>query len=365
MLFMAEIKKLAQTLEEVRRIDDDDNEYWYARELYSLLGYAKWENFLSVLFKARGACEKSGSIVKDHFPDVRKMVKIGFGSPIEVDDYKLTRYACYLIAQNGDPRKEEIAFAQMYFALQTRRQELLEYQIEEIERLIARRRLTETDKEFAAAVLARDVDRAGLAEIVSVGDYVLFGSKSTKDMKKQLMIRVRGRALADFLPTVTIKAKDLAVEATIFNTKQKNLFGKESIKKEHVRSNQGAREFLLKLDIVPERLPPSEDIKRVERRYEKHKKLVGKQLNDGVGGEELIVEISEGTTTKQLEALRNLFFANPGSSNVFLQLRDKTMLVGMQIKISRNLCVRIMNILSRDMPNEKILKIVRKSKKKI
>ncbi len=252
-----EIKKLAETLEGIKHTKEDGSEYWYARDLWELLGYSSWRNLEPSIDRAKDSCNSSKEPIEVHFASIRKTQKSRnqYGETvIHIDDYELTRYACYLIAQNGDPRIPEIAFAQMYFAIQTRRQELLVSQIEEIERLIARKQLAESNREFAGTVLTRNVNRAGLAEIISIGDYVLFGNNSTKDMKKRLMIRAKGRALADFLPMVTIKAKDLAAEATTFNTKQKSLYGKELIKQEHIKSNESARKFLLNLDIIPEKL---------------------------------------------------------------------------------------------------------------
>jgi DNA-damage-inducible protein D len=342
-----EIKKLAESLEEIRRTKQDGSEYWYARDLWPLLGYTRWGNFLPTLDRAKESCKTGGFVVEDHFLHAKQMVKLGSGSQREVDDYELTRYACYLIAQNGDPRIPEIAFAQMYFAIQTRKQELIADQVKEIERLIARKQLAETDREFAGTILSRDVDKSGLAEIISVGDYVLFGNKSTKDMKKRLMIKVTNRALADFLPTITIKAKDLAAEATIFNTKQKNLLSKDGIKEEHIRSNKSARNFLLNLDIIPEKLPPAEDIKKVERRHQKQIKIASKSIPSKLEEvEELLIEIPEGTTTNQLLEMKGLFLANPGKGSVILQLKDKKVLIKQKINLTENISRCVMAILN-------------------
>lgn len=342
-----EIKKLAESLEEIKRIKQDGSEYWYARDLWSLLGYTRWGNFLPTLDRAKESCKTGGFVVEDHFLNAKQMVKLGSGSQREVDDYELTRYACYLIAQNGDPRIPEIAFAQMYFAIQTRKQELIAEQVKEIERLIARKQLAETDREFAGTILSRGVDKSELAEIISVGDYVLFGNKSTKDMKKRLMIKATNRALADFLPTITIKAKDLASEATIFNTKQKNLLSKEGIKEEHIRSNKSARNFLLNLDIIPEKLPPAEDIKKVERRHQKQIKIASKFIRSKLEeAEELLIEIPEGTTTSQLLEMKDLFLANPGKGSVILQLKNKKVLIKQKINLTENLSRCVMAILN-------------------
>jgi DNA-damage-inducible protein D len=344
-----EIKKLAETLEEIKLTKEDNSEYWHARDLWTLLGYTRWGNFLPSLERAKESCRTSGFVVQDHFLHAKKMVNLGSGSQREIEDYELTRYACYLIAQNGDPRIPEIAFAQMYFAIQARKQELVAEQIEEIERLIARKRLAETDREFAGNVLSRDVDRSSLAEIISVGDYVLFGSNSTKDMKKKLHITVKGRALADFLPTITLKAKDLAAEATTFNTKQKNLVGKEMIKEEHIKSNKSARGFLLNLDIFPEALPPVEDIKKVERRHQRQIKIASRapKINlKEIESEELIIEIPEGTDTTQLKEMKELFLNNPGKGTVTLQLKDRKIRIELKVNLTKNVFMRVMEILN-------------------
>jgi len=208
------IRSLTNDFEQIAH-NDDGVEYWYARELQTLLGYTKWENFFKVIEKARIACNNAGQNISDHFPDVRKMVELGSGSQREVEDIALTRYACYLIAQNGDPRKEQIAFAMSYFAVQTRKQELLEARIKEIERLQAREKLSLSEKELSGIIYEKGVDEQGFARIRSKGDKVLFGGYTTKDMKKKLNVP-DSRPLADFLPTITIKAKDFANEIIPF-----------------------------------------------------------------------------------------------------------------------------------------------------
>lgn len=346
-----EIKKLAQTLEDIKRTREDGTHFWYARELCPLLGYANWRNFEPTIERAKESCKTSKEIVEVHFAHVRKTQKSRnqySEIDIEIDDYELTRYACLLIAQNGNPRIIEIAFAQMYFAIQTRKQELFENQVQEIERLIARKRLAETDREFAGTVLNRNVDKPSLAEIISIGDYVLFGNNSTKDMKRKLFISAQGRALADFLPTITIKAKDLAAEATTFNTKEKDLWGKERIKQEHIKSNKSAREFLLNLDIIPEKLPPAEDIKKIERRHEKQIKIATKNLKQEIQNdekEELLIEIPNGTTMDQLLKIRDLFSANPGNGKVILKLKDKKVLIKQRITVTEQISFLVMKIL--------------------
>lgn len=243
---------------------DGDVEFWYARDLQILLGYAKWENFHLVIQKAKEACKNSQQIISDHFPEVRKTINMPKGAVKEIEDYKLTRYACYLIAQNGDPRKEQIAFAQSYFAVQTRKQELIEQRIALQERFQARNRLTASETELSKLIYERGVDNAGFARIRSKGDKALFGGHDTKQMKKRLGVP-NHKPLADFLPTVTIAAKNFAAEITNFNVKQDDLHGEGKITGEHVKNSKEIRKVLAKNKIVPENLPPEEDIKKLER----------------------------------------------------------------------------------------------------
>jgi DNA-damage-inducible protein D len=246
-------------------------EYWMARDIQVLLDYTQWRNFLQVIDKAKTACLKSGQNVSDHFADVSTMVRLGSGSERDIDDMMLTRYACYLIAQNGDPRKDQIAFAQSYFAIQTRKQELLEERIALIERMNAREKLAATEMELSGIIYQRGVDNQGFARIRSKGDEALFGGRTTFQMKKKLNVP-DNRPLADFLPTITIKAKDLAAEITNFNIKKKDLTGESPISSEHTRNNKDVRGLLAKSGIRPEELPPEEDIKKLKGRVKTDQK---------------------------------------------------------------------------------------------
>jgi DNA-damage-inducible protein D len=269
------IIQLHQNFEEYAQ-QIDGEEFWFARDMQGLLGYSKWENFAKVVEKAKIACQTSGHAVADHFPGVRKMVDIGSGAEREIDDIALTRYACYLIAQNGDPRKVEIAFAQTYFAVQTRRLELIEKRLEEQERLTARQKLTLSEKELSGLIFERIGDNSGFARIRSKGDAALFGGKTTQQMKGRLGI-ADGRALADFLPTITIKAKDFANEITNFNIKRDDLRHEATIANEHVKNNLDVRKVLTDRGIKPEELPPAEDIKKLERRVKSEEKQLVKK----------------------------------------------------------------------------------------
>lgn len=260
----ATIIKLNKSFEE-SAYEQDGLEYWLARELQELLGYTDWRNFLNAIEKAKESCKTTGEAVSDHFVDVNKMVKLGSGAERRQDDFMLTRYACYLIAQNGDPKKEQIAFAQSYFAVQTRKQELLEEHIRLKERLHAREKLAATELELSKNIYERGVDNKGFANIRSKGDWALFGGNNTSAMKRKLGI-AENRPLADFLPTITITAKQLATEITNFNVTQNDLKGETNITKEHVKNNKDVRELLGKSGIKPENLSPEEDIKKLERR---------------------------------------------------------------------------------------------------
>ncbi|MBO5023606.1 MAG: DNA damage-inducible protein D [Clostridia bacterium] len=252
-------------------------EFWFARELMSLLGYERWENFDKAILRAMESCETSGIEIADHFREVTKMVTLGSTAKRAVKDYMLTRYACYLIAQNGDPKKEEIAFAQSYFAVQTRKQELIEERIALIERTEARGRLRESEKRLSQNIYERGVDDAGFGRIRSSGDQALFGGHSTQDMKYRLGVNEK-RPLADFLPTLTIAAKNLATEMTNYNVEEKDLQGEQAITGEHVQNNLSVREMLGQRGIKPEDLPPSEDIKKLERRVKSQEKKLATQV---------------------------------------------------------------------------------------
>lgn len=269
------IHKLHKSFEDSAR-QEDGVEFWLARELQELLGYAQWRNFELVVEKAKVACSNAGQPLEDHFADVSKMVEIGSQAERPVEDIALTRCACYLIAQNGDPRKDAIAFAMTYFAVQTRKQELIETRIAEWERLHAREKLSGSQKELSGVLYERGVDSQGFGRILSKGDAALFGGLTTQNMKDRLAVP-DSRPLADFLPTITIKAKDFANEITNTQVKQQDLRGELSITHEHVKNNRDVRKLLTDRSIVPEQLPAAEDTKKVERRLKSEERKLPKQ----------------------------------------------------------------------------------------
>jgi DNA-damage-inducible protein D len=259
-----QVQRMTDTFEGHAQQTDSGVEFWLARDLQHLLGYTEWRNFTAVVSKAKTACEVSGHSVSDQFVDVDKMVDLGSGSQREVDDIMLTRYACYLIAQNGDPKKQEIAFAQTYFAVQTRRAELIEQRLLEMERLSARKKLTATEKELSHVIYEQTGANQDFALIRSKGDHALFG-KSTQAMKAHWKVP-DSRPLADFAPTIILKAKDFATEITIFNTRKNSMKTEPAISREHITNNEAVRKTLLQRGIRPESLPAAEDVKKVERR---------------------------------------------------------------------------------------------------
>ncbi len=251
--------------------DDEGIEFWFARDLQEPLGYARWENFLTAIQRAIESCRTTGADPEKHFRGVTKMVPIGSGADRAVEDFMLTRYACYLIAQNGDPRKEPIAFAQSYFAVQTRKQELIEERLKLMGRLEARDKLRASEKALSDNIFERGVDDAGFGRIRSKGDSALFGGHTTQAMKDKFGI-TQTRPLADFLPTLTIAAKNLATEMTNHNVAQADLRGEPLITREHVQNNASVRQMLDQRGIRPEALPPEEDIKKLERRVKSEEK---------------------------------------------------------------------------------------------
>lgn len=258
------VHTLTATFEGHAQKTESGIEYWLARDLQHLLGYAEWRNFTLVIGKGKTACEVSGHAVADHFVEVNKMVDLGSGSQREIDDIMLTRYACYLVAQNGDPKKPEIAFAQTYFAIQTRRAELIEQRLLETERVSARKKLTATEKELSQVIYERTGGNQNFALIRSKGDQALF-AKTTQQMKAQWNVPDT-RPLADFAPTIILKAKDFATEITIFNARQHKMSSESAISQEHITNNSAVRNTLLERGIRPESLPPAEDVKKLERR---------------------------------------------------------------------------------------------------
>lgn len=253
-------------------------ECWSARELQDILSYTKWSNFLNVIDKAKKSCENAGAIVFEHFADFGKMINLANGAKREIADIALTRYACYLIAQNGDASKNEIAFAQTYFAVQTRKQEIIEKRLLDVSRVNAREKLSKSEKKLSGIIYERGVDDKGFAVIRSKGDQALFGGFSTADMKKKLKIPI-SKPLADFLPTLTIKAKDFATELTSHNVIEKDLTGENQISKEHIDNNVAVRKMLNQRGVKPEQLQALEDINKVRRVLENDEKNLLKTIS--------------------------------------------------------------------------------------
>jgi DNA-damage-inducible protein D len=248
-------------------------ECWSARDLQTIFGYAKWDNFYKVIEKAKTACETSGAEVSYHFADIGKMIDLAKGAQREIEDVALTRYGCYLVAQNGDPSKNEVAFAQTYFAVQTRKQEIIEQRLLDVARVSARQKLSKSEKRLSGIIYERGVDEKGFALIRSKGDSALFGGISTNDMKHKLSVP-DNRPLADFLPTLTIKAKDFATELTSHNVVEKDLKGNEKISREHVDNNLAVRKMLIQRGVKPELLPASEDASKLKRKLESEEKKI-------------------------------------------------------------------------------------------
>ena len=266
--------ELKEKFDSIINTEEKENiEFWYARDLQVQLGYKRWENFVETIKKAMQSCENAGIPVENHFREVTKMVQIGSKAKRKLQDYMLTRYACYLIAQNGDSKKEEIAFAQTYFAVQTRKQEIIEDRIKLINRLEARERLKESEKQLSKNIYERGVDDLGFARIRSKGDSALFGGLNTRQMKEKYGVK-GNRPLADFLPTLTIAAKNLATEMTNYNVTEKDMYGEESITYEHVDNNLSVRNMLNKRGIKPENLKPAEDLKKLERKVKSERKKI-------------------------------------------------------------------------------------------
>ena len=259
-----------------QQLPEENIEFWFARDLMEPLGYVRWENFQTAIGRAIESCEKTGYVPDNHFRGITKMVKLGSGAERLIEDFMLTRYACYLIAQNGDPRKEPIAFAQSYFAIQTRKQELIEDRMRLQARLDARERLRESEKMLSQNIYERGVDDAGFGRIRSKGDAALFGGYTTQVMKERYGITTT-RPLADFLPTLAIAAKNLATEMTNYNVQQDDLQGERAITSEHVQNNVSVRDMLGQRGIKPEKLPPEEDIKKLERRVRAEEKKLEQQ----------------------------------------------------------------------------------------
>jgi DNA-damage-inducible protein D len=262
---------------EAAKYHEENFDCWSARDLQEVLGYFEWRNFLKVIDKAKDSCQNSGIKVSEHFVEANKMIELANGAARQLDDILLTRYACYLVAQNGDSTKSEIAFAQTYFAVQTRKQEIIEQRLLDVERVLAREKLSKSEKKLSGIIYERGIDDKGFALIRSKGDAALFGGFNTNRMKQKLSIPA-SRALADFLPTLTIKAKDFATELTSHNVVEKDLKGERRITVEHVDNNKAVREILKKRGVKPEDLPSSQDVKKLQRKLGSEEKEIVKKI---------------------------------------------------------------------------------------
>ena len=274
------IQSLTSEFESHAQRTENSIEFWFARDLQHLLWYSKWENFSNAITKAKTACEISGYSIEDHFPDIRKTIKMPKNAEKEIDDMILTRYACYLIAQNGDSSKEPIAFAQTYFAIQTRQAELIAERIAEIERVKARKKLSETEKELSSVIYKQTGGNQNFALIRSKWDAAFFWGKNTAQMK--IIWKTGIKPIADFMPTILLKAKDFATEITIHNAQEKRMNTEKQISEEHIINNKTVRNTLISRGIVPEKLPPSPELTKVERKLKSdEKKEVRKIAEDG------------------------------------------------------------------------------------
>lgn len=261
---------------EAAKYHEENFDCWSARDLQEVLGYSEWRNFLKVIDKAKDSCLNSGVGVLEHFVGANKMIELANGAARQLDDILLTRYACYLVAQNGDSAKSEIAFAQTYFAAQTRKQEIIEQRLLDVERVLAREKLSKSEKKLSGIIYERGIDDKGFALIRSKGDAALFGGFNTNNMKQKLSIPT-SRALADFLPTLTIKAKDFATELTSHNVVEKDLKGERRITVEHVDNNKAVREILKKRGVKPEELPSSQDVRKLQRKLGSEEKEIARE----------------------------------------------------------------------------------------
>ncbi len=264
------IHELTATFESCAHQTETGVEFWLARDLQHLLDYTEWRNFTLVTNKAKTACEVSGHQISDHFVDVNKTIEMPKGATKEIPDIMLTRFACYLLAQNGDPKKQAIAFAQTYFAVQTRKAELIEQRLLESERVQAREKLKQTEKELSEVIDTLTGGGQNFAIIRSKGDHALF-NQSTQGMKNRWNVP-KNRPLADFAPTIILKAKDFATEITIHNARAHEMETEGAISHEHITNNQAVRDTLISRGITPENLPPAEDLQKVSRRLASDKR---------------------------------------------------------------------------------------------